>query len=285
MELILKLVNNKIIYGCLCFIFLIMGTGLYLNYPFQNNFLLFLIFAIIVIPIVIKDVCDSKCKNISIWFFRVSSIIILVLSPLLIGMSININVPFIESILQLILLFTGVMLLIHDFILRFIDVNENNFENRKNILGIVIFVTLIICSNVSSFTRFLLEIYEPSNFIIIALTVVLLTATLSLLVFTYLMTFDNNTKKLKNKLRGTGEKFFKATLYSIIFLMCIFLIINYGQYVHASNLSLFPFSWAVFENLIISLFLSLISLVSGVYIIIEVCIAMYESLHFLDYSG
>lgn len=63
-----------------------------------------------------------------------------------------------------------------------------------------------------------------NDYFSLSLTIILLGATLSLLAFTYNMVLTNEEGEKKENMKKNGEKFFIATLFSMLFLILIFLL-------------------------------------------------------------
>lgn len=134
----------------------------------------------------------------------------------------------------------GVSIYALHFLLYDVD-NDNLMYNSFYgffINSILVLFVSVIKFNFGVFTSiFNVVVGNIDNFFILSLTVILLGATLSLLAFTYNMVLDDNDDAdVKKEMKSIGEKFFISTLFSMLFLLVVFLLSMYCA--HTSILSL-----------------------------------------------
>jgi hypothetical protein len=162
-----------------------------------------------------------------------------------------------------------------------VTTGKNDFERSRVLLNLVVVGVIIIIL----FFRDWILINLPkllgqitsdiSIFITIALTFVLLCATLSLLAFTYILTIDIDKKK--KTMQKNGEYFFSSTILSIVTLILIFLI---SIYLKSTSLFInFNIILTPNEYLNASLFVSLviISILTFFYSFVYIIKGIYSS--------
>ena len=103
-----------------------------------------------------------------------------------------------------------------------------------------------------------------NNFFILSLTVILLGATFSLVAFTYYMVLDNDDAS-KKEMKSIGEKFFISTLFSMFFLIIVFVLAMYctqSSILLLGNINFIePSSFIMVNIFVILLFLFLFTLI------------------------
>ena len=113
-----------------------------------------------------------------------------------------------------------------------------NKKDKKFNLGILITFLFIIISLLLKFyfSDFIsvtnLIMGYKSDYLILSLTFILLSATLSLLAFTYKMILKENDN---NIMKNNGENFFISTIFSGIFFICVFLLSAFCKFLKISS--------------------------------------------------
>lgn len=101
-----------------------------------------------------------------------------------------------------------------------------------------------------------------NDFFILSLTIILLGATLSLVAFTYNMILDDEEDSVvKNEMKSNGEKFFISTLFSMFFLVIVFLLSMYctkSSILSLGNINFIEPSLFIMVNIFVVLFFLLI---------------------------
>lgn len=131
--------------------------------------------------------------------------------------------------------------------------------------SILVLFLSVVKFNFGIFTTFFNIIMgNINNFFILSLTVVLLGATLSLVAFTYNMVL-NDDDNVKNEMKSVGEKFFISTLFSMFFLIIVFVLSMYCAYTSILSLGNINFiessSFIMVNIFVILLFLFLYTLI------------------------
>ena len=102
-----------------------------------------------------------------------------------------------------------------------------------------------------------------NDFFILSLTIILLGATLSLLAFTYYMVLDKDDTS-KKEMKSIGENFFISTLFSMFFLIIVFVFTRYctqSSILSLGNINFIePYSFIMVNIFVILLFLFLYTL-------------------------
>lgn len=146
------------------------------------------------------------------------------------------------------------------------DKEEDNLIYNGFLINLILVLFLLIFKfNFGIFTTiFNIVMDNINNFIILSLTVVLLGVTLSLVAFTYYMVLDENDK-VKKEMKSIGEKFFISTLFSMFFLIIVFVLAMYctqSSILSLGNINFIELSSFIMVNIfVISLFLFLYTLI------------------------
>ena len=131
--------------------------------------------------------------------------------------------------------------------------------------SILMLFIVVVKFNFGVFTRiFNIIMSNINNFFILSLTIVLLGATLSLVAFTYYMILDNDDAS-KKEMKSIGEKFFISTLFSMFFLIIVFVLAMYctqSSILSLGNINFIePSSFIMVNIFVILLFLFLYTLI------------------------